>query len=126
MNEEPGAHRSPDERADEAAIRAAQDRLAGAAMTVEWLLATHPAVAEIVTTQASCLRAPGCVRCFIVPTPGHEAGVHLAGELDAWLREQLGPNAPSVEFRFVESLPKTRTGKVMRWMLDEDGQPTTT
>ncbi|MGL4648896.1 MAG: AMP-binding enzyme [Caldilineaceae bacterium] len=120
MNEEPGLGA----QTDDAAARAAQSKIAGLSMTVEWTLATHPAVAEVVTTLASCLREPDCVRCFIVPTPGYEPGAALEAALEAHVREALGPNAPPLEIRFVDSLPKTRTGKVMRWVLEEGGEGT--
>lgn len=109
--------------ADEAAERTAQSHAAGAAMTVEWTLAAHPAVAEIVATLASCLREADCVRCFIVPAPGEYGDDALRATLEAYVRAELGPSAPPLEIRFVDALPKTRTGKVMRWMLDEQAPP---
>ncbi len=110
-------------RADAAAEQTAQSQLAGDAMTVEWTLAAHPAVAEVVTTLAACLREADCVRCFIVPVTGAHGDDALRATLEAYVRAELGPAAPPLEIRFVESLPKTRTGKVMRWMLDEQGPP---
>jgi acetyl-CoA synthetase len=124
VNEDP-APAGPDaggSGTDLAAERAAQSHFAGTAMTVEWTLATHPAVAEVVATLSPCQRDIECVRCFIVPAAGHEANAALEAVLESHVREALGPNAPPIEIRFVDSLPKTRTGKVMRWMLDEGGQ----
>jgi len=114
-----GAATGPEAGGDQAAERTAQSSVAGSAMTVEWTLATHPAIAEVVATLATCVREADCIRCYIVPAPGYEADDALRTVLEAHVREAMGAHTPSLDFRFVESLPKTRTGKVMRWVLDE-------
>jgi acyl-coenzyme A synthetase/AMP-(fatty) acid ligase len=102
-----------------AAERAAQSGIAGDAMTVEWTLAAHPAVAEVIATLATCVREADCIRCFIVPAAGHEPDDALEALLTGHVREAMGVHMPRLDIRFVDALPKTRTGKVMRWVLDE-------
>lgn len=87
------------------------------AMAVEWALAAHPAVAEVVAVQIQSARADS-LRVMVVPQAGHAPDDALRAALADHVRAVVGENAPPVDVRFVEFLPKTRTGKVMRWMLD--------
>jgi acetyl-CoA synthetase len=91
--------------------------LQAVAMAVEWALAGHPAVAEVVTVQVQSARAAS-LRAMVVPQAGHAPDEALRAELAEHVRVTVGDNAPLVDVRFVEYLPKTRTGKVMRWMLE--------
>ena len=96
---------------------APQEGLQAEAMAVEWALAAHPAVAEVVAVQVQSARAAS-LRVMVVPQVGHAPDDALRAALADHVREVVGENAPPIDVRFVEFLPKTRTGKVMRWMLD--------
>ena len=48
---------------------------------------------------------------------GHEPSDELRAELLRTVREQLGPVAVIGELTFVDVLPKTRSGKIMRRVL---------
>ena len=54
---------------------------------------------------------------FVVLKPGIEDSPELEQELRATVREVLGPVAVIGDLRFVSSLPKTRSGKIMRRVL---------
>lgn len=88
-------------------------------VAVEWALIAHPAVVEA----AALAGAPAegePLRVYVVLQPDAVIDDALRTSLSAYVQQNLGSSAPSVEFIFVESLPKTRTGKVARWMLGQD------
>jgi acetyl-CoA synthetase len=57
------------------------------------------------------------VKAYVALKPGHEASPTLARELLAFVRRRLGPAVAPREIAFVASLPKTRSGKIMRRLL---------
>ncbi len=50
---------------------------------------------------------------------GHYNHQELGQELRQWIAHEIGPFARPEEIRFTESLPKTRSGKIMRRLLRE-------
>ncbi len=84
---------------------------------VESALLRHPAVAEAgVTGRPDELRGE-VIAAFVVLRPGHEAGEELDRELRATVRAELGAHFVIGELLVVDSLPKTRSGKIMRRVL---------
>src|SRR5207302_3014810 len=59
------------------------------------------------------------VRAFVVPQPGVSPGPALAGEIRAFVGERLAWYQAPREIRFVDELPLTATGKIMRRELRE-------
>jgi len=59
------------------------------------------------------------VKAFIVPRPGIAAGPKLAGEIQGLVRDCLAAYQYPRAVEFVDSLPMTATGKIMRRMLRE-------
>ena len=57
------------------------------------------------------------VKAFVVVKAGHAADDALCKELIGFGRKRLGPAVAPKEIAFVESLPKTRSGKIMRRLL---------
>ena len=101
-------------RADEV-IKIAAHRIG--TVEVETAFLHHPAVAEAgATGQPDELRGE-VVAAFVVLKPGLEGSAELERELRATVREVLGPVAVLGDLRFVASLPKTRSGKIMRRVL---------
>jgi acetyl-CoA synthetase len=101
-------------RADEV-IKIAAHRIG--TVEVETAFLHHPAVAEAgATGQPDELRGE-VVATFVVLKPGLEGSAELERELRATVREVLGPVAVLGDLRFVASLPKTRSGKIMRRVL---------
>ena len=98
-------------RADEI-IKISAHRLG--TIEVETAFLKHAAVAEAgVTGRPDELRGE-VISAFIALKDGHEPSDELRKELLTTIREDLGPIAVVGELNFVKSLPKTRSGKIMR------------
>ncbi|SDX47656.1 acetyl-CoA synthetase [Marininema mesophilum] len=90
---------------------------------VESKLVEHPAVAE-----AGVIGKPDPVRgeiikAFISLRKGHGASDNLKEEIRSFVKEGLAAHAAPREIEFIDRLPKTRSGKIMRrvlkaWELD--------
>ena len=84
---------------------------------VESAFLRHAAVAEVgVTGRPDDLRGE-VISAFVALRVGHAPSQQLRTELLATVREELGPVAVIGELNFVQSLPKTRSGKIMRRVL---------
>src|SRR5437899_1585617 len=101
-------------RADEI-IKIADHRIG--TIEVETAFLRHPAVAEAgVTGRPDELRGQ-VISAFVVLKQGHQPAESLKKELLATVRSDLGPLAVIGELNFVDLLPKTRSGKIMRRVL---------
>jgi len=101
-------------RADEI-IKIADHRIG--TIEVETAFLRHPAVAEAgVTGRPDELRGQ-VISAFVVLKQGHTPSDALKAELLATVRKELGPLAVIGELNFVDMLPKTRSGKIMRRVL---------
>ncbi|WP_068055251.1 acetate--CoA ligase [Nocardia xishanensis] len=91
---------------------------------VESALMAHPAVAEAGVIGKPDPVAGELVKAFVLLRPAYVATESLRAELLAFGRKALGAVAPK-EITFAESLPHTRSGKVMRRLLKarEQGLP---
>jgi len=65
------------------------------------------------------------VKAFVALKPGFEVTTDLELEIMNFIRKRLSPLAMPQEIEFVKSLPKTRSGKIMRRVLraQEFGEP---
>jgi acetyl-CoA synthetase len=101
-------------RADEI-IKVAGHRIG--TIEVETAFLRHPAVAEAgVTGRPDPVRME-VISAFVVLRAGHTASGALKQELIETVRHELGPVAVIGDLHFVASLPKTRSGKIMRRVL---------
>ncbi|TMC72859.1 MAG: acetate--CoA ligase [Chloroflexi bacterium] len=101
-------------RADEI-IKIADHRIG--TIEVETAFLRHPAVTEAgVTGRPDELRGQ-VISAFVVLKQGHQPSEQLKKELLATVRSDLGPLAVIGELNFVDMLPKTRSGKIMRRVL---------
>jgi acyl-coenzyme A synthetase/AMP-(fatty) acid ligase len=81
---------------------------------VESALLEHAAVAESAVIGKPDLDRGQIVKAFVVLRPGHESADALAAELQAHCKRVTAPYKYPREIEFVESLPKTRSGKIRR------------
>jgi acetyl-CoA synthetase len=101
-------------RADEI-IKIAGHRIG--TIEVETALLTHPAVAESgVIGRPDELRGE-VISAFVVLKQGFTASAELRQQLVETVRRELGPVAVIGELNFVDMVPKTRSGKIMRRVL---------
>ncbi len=85
-------------------------------LEVETCLMSHPAVLECAVVAATDRDGLVKPKAYVVSRPGSRAD---ASELQALVREQLQPYKYPRWVEFVETLPKTATGKVQRFVLRE-------
>lgn len=101
-------------RADEI-IKIADHRIG--TIEVETAFLRHPAVAEAgVTGRPDELRGQ-VISAFVVLKQGSTPSEQLKAQLIQTVRTELGPLAVIGELNFVDMLPKTRSGKIMRRVL---------
>ena len=101
-------------RADEV-IKIAAHRIG--TVEVESALLTHPSVAEAgVTGRPDDIRGE-VISAFTVLKSSYQPSDQLRRELIQTVRHTLGPIAVIGELNFVDMLPKTRSGKIMRRVL---------
>jgi acetyl-CoA synthetase len=84
---------------------------------VESALVEHPAVVEAAVVGKPDAERTEIVKAFVILHPGHEPGPALADELAAHVKRRLSAHAYPREVEFVESLPKTPSGKIQRFVL---------
>jgi acetyl-CoA synthetase len=84
---------------------------------VESALMTHAAVAEAAVIGVPDERMGEAVKAFVALKPGHAGDEGLRRELLGFARQALGPTVAPREIDFRDTLPKTRSGKVMRRLL---------
>jgi acetyl-CoA synthetase len=84
---------------------------------VESALLEHPAVAEAAVIGVPDETAGEVVKAFVMLKAGFDAGEALERELRGHARKRLGPAVAPREIVFWDSLPRTRSGKIMRRLL---------
>lgn len=84
---------------------------------VESALLEHPAVAESAVVAKPDFLNMEVVKAFVTLKPGHTPSKELDLEIMNFVRKKLSPLAMPQEIEFVETLPKTRSGKIMRRIL---------
>ncbi len=86
---------------------------------VESALLEHPAVAESAVVASPDAVRGEVVKAFVVLAPGHAPGEALVRELQEHVKRVTAPYKYPREIEFVESLPKTVSGKIRRVELRE-------
>jgi acetyl-CoA synthetase len=84
---------------------------------VESVLLEHAAVAEAGVIGKPDESAHEIVKAFVSLKPGFTAGAALEKDLLGFARKRLGAAIAPKEIAFVASLPRTRSGKIMRRLL---------
>ncbi len=84
---------------------------------VESALLEHEAVAESAVVAKPDDVNMEVVKAFVVLKPGNEANDEMELKIMNFIRKKLSPLAMPQEIEYVNSLPKTRSGKIMRRIL---------
>jgi acetyl-CoA synthetase len=84
---------------------------------IESALLEHRAVAESAAVGKPDPINMEVVKAFVALKPGFEPSDDLELEIINFIRKKLSPLAMPQEIEFVKSLPKTRSGKIMRRLL---------
>jgi acetyl-CoA synthetase len=86
-------------------------------MEVESALVSHPDVAEAAVVGRPDDITGTAIAAFVSPRAGIDAGDALVTALRAHVTKEIGAIARPSDIRFTDSLPKTRSGKIMRRLL---------
>ncbi len=84
---------------------------------VESALVSFPAIAEAAVIGKPDPVKGESIKAFVILRQGHEPSDELLQQVKQHVREELSPIAVPGEIDFVPSLPKTRSGKIMRRVL---------
>ena len=88
-------------------------------MEVESALVAHPKVAEAAVVARPDELKGQAIAAFVTLKAGTPLTPQLKEELRQWVAKEIGALAKPDDIRFTESLPKTRSGKIMRRLLKE-------
>jgi acetyl-CoA synthetase len=88
-------------------------------MEVESALVAHPFVAEAAVVARPDQIKGSAIVAFVTLQMGHDPADELKAELRTWVGKEIGSLAKPDDIRFTDSLPKTRSGKIMRRLLRE-------
>jgi acetyl-CoA synthetase len=86
-------------------------------MEIESSLVSHGDVAEAAVVARPHDVKGECIVCFVTLEQGKTGDDDLEKKLKSHVVEQIGAIARPEEIRFADSLPKTRSGKIMRRLL---------
>ena len=81
---------------------------------VESALIKHPAVAESAVVSSPDETRGEVVKAFVILTPGFTGSEELKTELQEHVKKETAPYKYPRKIEFVESLPKTVSGKIRR------------
>ncbi len=88
-------------------------------MEIESALVAHAKVSEAAVVGKTHELKGQAISVFVTLEAGQKPSPTLRDELRAWVAKEIGPFARPDDVRFVEQLPKTRSGKIMRRLLRE-------
>jgi len=88
-------------------------------MEVESALVAHPRVAEAAVVARPDEVKGQAIAAFVTLELGNEPSSELKEELRRWVAKEIGALAKPDDIRFSDTLPKTRSGKIMRRLLRE-------
>jgi acetyl-CoA synthetase len=88
-------------------------------MEIESALVANPMVAEAAVVGRPDDIKGQAVSAFVTLKAGQKPSEELKRQLRQWVAKEIGPIAKPDDIRFTDSLPKTRSGKIMRRLLRE-------
>ena len=84
---------------------------------VESALVSHPKVSEAAAVGLPHDLKGNAIHTYVILKSGHAGSPQLEKELKDWVAKEIGPIAVPESVAFVDTLPKTRSGKIMRRVL---------
>ncbi len=88
-------------------------------MEIESALVAHPKVAEAAVVGRPDEMKGQAIAAFVTLDEGNAPSDALRQELRQWVAKEIGALARPDSLRFTQTLPKTRSGKIMRRLLRE-------
>jgi acetyl-CoA synthetase len=88
-------------------------------MEVESALVSHESVAEAAVVARPDSIKGQAISAFVTLEHGKKPTSELKDELRKWVAKEIGAMAKPDDIRFTDTLPKTRSGKIMRRLLRE-------
>ena len=88
-------------------------------MEIESALVAHEAVAEAAVVGRPDELKGQAISAFVTLEQGRKPTPELKEELRKWVAKEIGSLAKPDDIRFTDTLPKTRSGKIMRRLLRE-------
>jgi acetyl-CoA synthetase len=86
---------------------------------IESSFVAHPAVAEAAAVGRPDELKGQALVVFVTLKPGHEPNAEMGRKLADHVAKEIGKFAKPDEVRFADTLPKTRSGKIMRRLLKD-------
>ncbi len=86
---------------------------------IEDCLLSHPAVQLAAAIGKPDPMRTEIVKAYIVLAPGFKPSPELADEISSWVKQRLSMHEYPREVEFIDALPLTTTGKVIRRLLRE-------
>ena len=84
---------------------------------IESALVSHPKIAEAAVVGIPHSIKGQAIYAYITLNQGEEPSAELYTEVRNWVRKEIGPIATPDVLHWTDSLPKTRSGKIMRRIL---------
>lgn len=84
---------------------------------VESTLMKHPMVAEVAVIGKPEASIGELVKAFVILKHGNKPNAATKMDIMGFARKEMGPAVAPKEIEFVESIPKTRSGKILRRLL---------
>jgi acetyl-CoA synthetase len=84
---------------------------------IEHVLSMHPAVAEAVAISIGSATGKASVKAFVTINRGFTPSARLNHEIKTFVKANFPPELPLTDVVFIEELPKTRSGKLLRRVL---------
>ena len=84
---------------------------------IESALVSHPKIAEAAVVGIPHNIKGQAIYAYVTLNHGEEPSPELYAEVRNWVRKEIGPLATPDVLHWTDSLPKTRSGKIMRRIL---------
>jgi acetyl-CoA synthetase len=84
---------------------------------IERVLSLHPAVSEAVVISLGSTSGKASVKAYVTISRGSTASARLNHEIKSFVKANFSPELPLSEVVFMDELPKTRSGKLLRRVL---------